>query len=65
MIFSMLYLSNNLKAKEKKKKKNININLAILPSHDNLLFVMGALILQRVQKCQVRQVTKDVVKSEV
>jgi len=45
MIFSMLYLSNNLKAKEKKKKRNININLAILPSHDNLLFVMGALIL--------------------
>jgi len=28
-------------------------------------FVMDALILQRVQKCEVRQVTKDVVKSEV
>jgi len=27
--------------------------------------VMGALILQRAQKCEVRQVTKDVVKSEV
>ena len=30
-----------------------------------LLFVIGVLILQRVQKCEVRQVTKDVVKSEV
>jgi len=34
-------------------------------TNGHLLFVMGALILQRVQKCEVRQVTKDVVKSEV
>jgi len=34
-------------------------------TNDHLLFVMGALILQRAQKCEVRQVTKDVVKSEV
>jgi len=30
-----------------------------------LLFVMDALILQIVQKCKVRQVTKDIVKSKV
>ena len=34
-------------------------------TNGHLLFVMGALILQRAQKCEVRQVTKDVVKSEV
>jgi len=34
-------------------------------TNGHLLFVMGALILQRVQECEVRQVTKDVVKSEV
>ena len=34
-------------------------------TNGHLLFVMGALILQRAQKCKVRQVTKDVVKSEV
>ena len=34
-------------------------------TNGHLLFVMGALILYRVQKCKVRQVTKDVVKSEV
>jgi len=34
-------------------------------TNGHLLFVMGALILYRVQKCEVRQVTKDVVKSEV
>ena len=34
-------------------------------TNSHLLFVMGALILQRAQKCEVRQVTKDVVKSEV
>jgi len=34
-------------------------------TNGHLLFVMGTLILQRVQKCKVRQVTKDVVKSEV
>jgi len=41
--------------------------LGACPSITNghLLFVMGALILQRAQKCEVRQVTKDVVKSEV
>jgi len=49
----------------------INIGQAIekisrqLITNGHLLFVMGALILQRVQKCEVRQVTKDVVKSEV
>jgi len=37
--------------------------IAITNSH--LLFVIGALILSIVQKCEVRQVTKDVVKSEV
>jgi len=36
-----------------------------LITNGHLLFVMGALILQRAQKCEVRQVTKDVVKSEV
>jgi len=30
-----------------------------------LLFVIGALILERVQKCEVRQMTKDIIKSEV
>ena len=34
-------------------------------TNGHLLFVIGALILSRVQKCKVRQVTKDVVKSEV
>jgi len=34
-------------------------------TNGHLLFVMGALILQRAQKCKVRQVTRDVVKSEV
>jgi len=34
-------------------------------TNGHLLFVMGALILQRAQKCEVRQVTRDVVKSEV
>jgi len=34
-------------------------------TNGHLLFVMGALILQIVQKCKVRQVTKDIVKSEV
>ena len=34
-------------------------------TNGHLLFMMGALILQRAQKCEVRQVTKDVVKSEV
>jgi len=34
-------------------------------TNGHLLFVMGTLILQIVQKCKVRQVTKDVVKSEV
>jgi len=34
-------------------------------TNGHLLFVMGALILQRAQKCEVRQVTKDVVKSEI
>jgi len=34
-------------------------------TNGHLLFVMGALILEIVQKCEVRQVTKDVVKSEV
>ena len=33
-------------------------------TNGHLLFVMGALILQRAQKCEVRQVTKDVVKSD-
>jgi len=49
------------KEKEKEKKRNINNNLAVLPSHD----IMDALILERVQKCKVRQITKNVVKSEV
>ena len=39
-------------------------DLALI-TNGHLLFVMGALILQRAQKCEVRQVTKDVVKSEV
>jgi len=43
--------------------KDTGIYLTITNGH--LLFVMGALILQRAQKCEVRQVTKDVVKSEV
>jgi len=34
-------------------------------TNGHLLFMMGTLILQRAQKCEVRQVTKDVVKSEV
>jgi len=34
-------------------------------TNGHLLFVMGTLMLLRVQKCKVRQVTKDVVKSEV
>ena len=34
MIFPMLHLSNNLK----EKKRNINIDLAVLPSHDTLLY---------------------------
>jgi len=34
-------------------------------TNGHLLFVMDALILQRAQKCEVRQVTRDVVKSEV
>ena len=34
-------------------------------TNGHLLFVMGVLILQRIQKCKVRQVTKDIVKSEV
>jgi len=33
-------------------------------TNGHLLFVMGTLILERVQKCEVRQMTKDV-KSEV
>ena len=42
-------------------------SLSTVPSITNghLLFVMGALILERVQKYKVRQMTKDVVKSEV
>jgi len=34
-------------------------------TNGHLLFVMGVLILQRIQKYKVRQVTKDIVKSEV
>ena len=34
-------------------------------TNSHLLFVIDALILERVQKCKVRQMTKDVVKSEV
>ena len=30
-----------------------------------LLFVMGSLILEIVQKCEVKTVTKDIVKSKV
>jgi len=41
-----------------------NMKFTII-TNGHLLFVMGALILQRAQKCEVRQVTKDVVKSEV
>ena len=51
---------------------SIVYQVALLPSYNSktitnghLLFVIGALIFQRVQKCEVRQVTKDVVKSEV
>jgi len=43
--------------------KNNRTHESITNGH--LLFVMGALILQRAPKCEVRQVTKDVVKSEV
>ena len=35
VIFSALYLSNNLK--EKKRKRNINNDLAVLPSYDTLV----------------------------
>jgi len=45
-------------------KKWERIKMAFI-TNGHLLFVMGALILERVQKCEVRQVTKDVVKSEV
>jgi len=44
------------------KVKSIN-SIGITNGH--LLFVIGALILEIVQKCKVRQMTKDVVKSEV
>jgi len=52
--------------------RTLQRNLRLFPlllfwtiTNSHLLFVMGALILQRAQKCEVRQVTKDVVKSEV
>ena len=38
---------------------------SILITNGYLLFVMGALILLKSSKCEVRQVTKDIVKSEV
>jgi len=38
---------------------------SILITNGHLLFVMGALILLKSSKCEVRQVTKDIVKSEV
>ena len=62
---------DNKESETKKTSKFPNIvkshwwdsTLSITNGH--LLFVMGALILWRVQKCEVGQVTKDVVKSEV
>jgi len=45
--------------------RNRGVLLHVLITNGHLLFVMGTLILQRAQKCEVRQVTKDIVKSEV
>ena len=57
-------LSLLLRLKVKTKRREMeNYRAPITNGH--LLFVMGALILQRAQKCEVRQVTKDVVKSEI
>jgi len=50
-----------MSCKEHRIYPELNLNI----TNGYLLFVMGALILEIVQKCEVRQVTKDVVKSEI
>jgi len=59
LIFLKGYFIEFLYRRETEKELNHSI------TNGHLLFVMGALILQRAQKCKVRQVTRDVVKSEV
>jgi len=47
------------------KEKYIAIGCKAPITNGHLLFVMDVLILEIVQKCKFRQMTKDVVKSEV